>query len=231
MEDYINVHHCKHCKEKIDIFECLTEDQMDFVNNGRYQVKFRAGEIIFKQGTSMSHIVCITSGLAKIYIEGINNRNLILRFIRPTTIIGGPGMFVDYRNHFTAMAVEDTISCFIDAVVFKKVVMENNEFAIELLKWINQHTIKNFTKYIDLTQKHMHGRVAGALLYLANDIYKDSDGRINISRQDLADLTSMSKESAIRILKEFKDENTISIQGNTVIINNLSSLEEVSKKG
>jgi CRP-like cAMP-binding protein len=41
----------------------------------------------------------------------------------------------------------------------------------------------------------------------------------------------MSKESAIRILKEFKDDNTISVEGNIILLNNLEKLTNIGLKG
>jgi CRP/FNR family transcriptional regulator, polysaccharide utilization system transcription regulator len=230
MEDTI-IRHCGDCLTKLPIFNSLTEEQFEMVNHARCKVRFRPGETIFKQGTAMTHIIIVNEGLVKIYIEGINNRNLILRFAKPLTLIGGPGFFTDFKNHITTMAVEETAACFIDVNILTELIKENKDFALSLFTWVNQHTLLNYYKFIELTQKGMHGRVAGALLYLHNEIFKDRGNGIRINRQDLADLTAMSKESAIRILKEFKDDNTISVEGNTIILNNLEKLTNIGMKG
>jgi CRP/FNR family transcriptional regulator, polysaccharide utilization system transcription regulator len=231
MEDKLHKRNCRDCDIKLPIFQSLTDEQLDMIDKVRYEVKFRPGETIFKQGTAMTHIVTITDGLVKIYLEGIGNRNLILRLARPVTMIGGPGFFTDYKHHITSMAVEETTACFIDVNTMIRIIEVNKDFAIGLLKWVNAHTLTNYTKFIELTQKGMHGRIAGALLYLHNEVFKDRYGDIRINRQDLADLTAMSKESAIRILKEFKDEKTISAVDNTIVINDLIRLAEISMKG
>ncbi|MEI6853445.1 MAG: Crp/Fnr family transcriptional regulator [Bacteroidota bacterium] len=225
------IKHCGDCLTKLPIFNTLTEEQFDLVNAARCRVRFRPGETIFKQGTAMTHIIIVNEGLVKVYIEGINNRNLILRFARPLTLIGGPGFFTDFKNHITTMAVEETSACFIEVSVLADLIRENKEFALNLFKWVNQHTLLNYYKFIELTQKGMHGRVAGALLYLNNEIFPDREKGIRINRQDLADLTAMSKESAIRILKEFKDDNTISVEGNLIILNDLDKLTNIGLKG
>jgi CRP/FNR family transcriptional regulator, polysaccharide utilization system transcription regulator len=230
MEDTL-IKHCGDCLTKLPIFNSLTEEQFESVNQARCKVRFRPGETIFKQGTAMTHIIIVNEGLVKVYIEGINNRNLILRFAKPLTIIGGPGFFTDFKNHITTMAVEESAACFIDVNILTELIKENKEFALSLFTWVNQHTLLNYYKFIELTQKGMHGRVAGALLYLHNEIFKDRGDGIRINRQDLADLTAMSKESAIRILKEFKDDNTISVEGNTIILNNLEKLTNIGMKG
>ena len=54
---------------------------------------------------------------------------------------------------------------------------------------------------------------------------------MTISRQDLADLSGMSKESAIRILKELKDEGILSIDGKSIHILNPMLLKQISETG
>jgi CRP/FNR family transcriptional regulator len=54
---------------------------------------------------------------------------------------------------------------------------------------------------------------------------------MSISRQDLADLSGMSKESSIRILKEFKDEGILTVDGNTMQILNPEQLKKISETG
>lgn len=201
------------------------------LNQTRCKVSFRPGETILKQGTAMTHIAIISEGLVKIYLEGINKRKLILRIARSKTIIGGPGMYTDYMHHVTTMALEETQVCFIEVETINKIIEQNKEFAIGLLIWVNVHTISMYKKFIELTQKGMHGRISSALLFLYENVFKDQNGHIKINRQDLADLTAMSKESGIRILKEFKDENIISIDGNIIILNNINRLSEISLKG
>ena len=231
MEDKKTPKHCGACLTKLPIFNTLTDAQFELVNQVRCNVNFRPGEVIFKQGTAMTHIIIVNKGLVKIYIEGIDNRNLILRFAKPVTMIGGPGFFTDYKNHVTTVAVEDTSACFIDVKSLEDLIKENKDFAVSLLKWINTQTMSNYMKFVELTQKGMHGRIAGALLYMHNEIFQDPEFKIRISRQDLADITSMSKESVIRILKELRDEKIVSVDASLLTLHDIPTLKQISIKG
>ncbi len=231
MEDKKNPKSCVNCSFKLPLFNLLTENQLEIINQNRCEVRFRAGETIFKQGTVMTHFIVITEGLVKAYIEGLNNSNLILGFFRPVSMVGGPGFLTDYKHHITTTAMDDTSACFIEINSLSNALKENSAFSLEMLKYLNLVTQNHYMKLIELTQKGMHGRIATALLYLYNDIFKDGDRTIRIKRQDLADLTAMSKESAIRIIKEFKDEKTITVEGNAIILNDLLRLAKISLMG
>ena len=84
---------------------------------------------------------------------------------------------------------------------------------------------------MSLTQKQMHRRIADGLLYLANGFYKSSSFCLQISRQDIADMTAMSKDSAIRILKEFERDGIISLNGRALEILDMKQLHNVSQRG
>ncbi len=222
---------CFDCAKKLSIFNNLNDEELGLINESKNTVKFSAGEIMLKQGTALTHMVCLTTGLAKVYLEGENNKNLILKFLRPSQIVGGPGFLTDQKLHFTVRAMEESYACFIDAEVLKEILKGNHEFAMELLKHGNQQAIRNYRNFISLTQKQMHGRIADALLHLSRNIFPEESNGFNISRQDLADCTAMAKESAIRILKEFSNEQLITIHGKKITVKQIEVLESISRKG
>jgi len=224
------IHNCKDCNCKSTIFRQLQNPELELINSNRYEVSFKAGEIMFKQGTPSPHFLCLTTGLAKIYIEGYG-KNLILGLIKPVEYIFGPGIYVDSRHHFSAAAIEDSTACLVDVNIYKQLIRENPDFAEEFIKRVSLQSIFNFEQFISLTQKQMPGRIADALLYLSEKIYCQNPFNMTISRQDLADISGMSKESAIRILKEFKEEGILNVEGTSFHIVNSAQLQKISETG
>lgn len=230
MAKFVQSLNCINCNCRNPIFHSLSNAELELINSNRYEVSFKAGETMFKQGTPAPHFLCLTKGLAKIYIEGYG-KNLILSLVKPVEYILGPGIFVDGRHHYSASAVEDSTACMVDVSAYKQLIRQNPDFAEEFIKRISVMTIFNFEQAISLTQKQMNGRIADALLYLSDKIYCSNPFEMSISRQDLADISGMSKESAIRILKEFKDEGILSTDGNAVTIINPKLLKQISETG
>ncbi|OQX77136.1 MAG: hypothetical protein B6D64_08720 [Bacteroidetes bacterium 4484_276] len=129
-------------------------------------------------------------------------------------MFAGPGTFLDNRNYYSAIALEDTTVCFINTKNFRKCICTNPDFAEKFIEFVNLNAIFTFGRILDLTLKQMPGRVADALIYLSGKIYEGDSFNITLSRQDLADMTSLSKESFIRVLKGFKEEGIINMAGN-----------------
>ncbi len=222
---------CAFCKDKSDIFGCLGTTELDQIDDKRIEVHFKAGELIFKQGTPNMHFLCLTQGKVKTYIEGYNDKNLILGIVKPVEYILGPGIYADHMHHFSAMAIEYSVACLVDLDTFKGLIRNNAEFAEDFLRKVSLQSINNYELFISLTQKQMPGRIADVLLYLKDKVYESGSFHTTLSRQDLADMSGMSKESAIRILREFKDEGIIQVNGNDFEILNAENLAKISQTG
>ncbi|MFA8436206.1 MAG: Crp/Fnr family transcriptional regulator [Marinifilaceae bacterium] len=222
---------CVDCNRKLPLFQLLSGEELETMNRNRFEVRFKVGETIFKQGTSATHLLVITSGLAKLYVEGVQDRQLIIRIIRPWELVGHAGLYYDSRHHYSIAALDEVTACFIGIEEFKASLRSNAEFAEEFIKAYTSKGIFSYEKMVSLSQKQMHGRIADGLLYLSHNVYGDSSFNMHLSRQDLADLTGMSKDSAIRILKEFHHEGVIELKGRKLTILNPDQLEHISETG
>jgi CRP-like cAMP-binding protein len=222
---------CRGCQCMSPLFCMLNGDELKLVDENKIHVNFNAGETIKKQGTFMSHVLSVNSGLAKLYIEGIEGRSAILRIVKPTSFIGGPGIYFDQRHHFTITALVDSSVCFIDLQVFKSILKGNQSFAEEFLKDFSRDVLTVYNRLIYLTQKQMPGRMADALLYLYDEIFNAPKFPMVLSRFDLAGLSAMSRESAVKILRDFQKEGLLKISDHEMEIIDVDALRTISRIG
>ncbi|MFC2123567.1 Crp/Fnr family transcriptional regulator [Bacteroidota bacterium] len=230
MPDFVNDFKCLDCSrcfKKNQLFQKLNNKELEYVNNYRLEVRFKKGEIVFKQGTPFTHVVILHEGLGKLYIEGRHNKNLIIGFAKPYELVSGPGMFIDSRNHFSFSTITDAGACFIEAGAIKEVLKGNAVFAEEYMRACSQGKVELYNIAMSLTQKNMEGRIADALLFLQDQIFNNNHIKY-VNKQDIADLTAMSKESAIRVLKEFKSEGLIEEVNSHIEILDPKALKKIS---
>jgi len=90
---------CDDCNQKSSMFQVLSEDELRIINMDRYSVRFHEGEVILKQGTKADYLISVVEGFAKTCIEGHNERNLILDYIKPWRLVGGPAAHVGDKRH------------------------------------------------------------------------------------------------------------------------------------
>ena len=222
---------CDDCNQKSSMFQVLTDEELVILNKDRYSVRFHEGEVILKQGTKADYLISVVEGFAKTCIEGHNERNLILDYITPWRLVGGPAAHIGDKHRYSVIAVQETLVCFIDVKNFTRVLSLNGAFSEQVLIHCSGNYLSALERMVGLSQKQMHGRIADALIYLSKEIYNSPSVGSDISRQDMADYTSMSKDSAIRILKEFERDEIIILDGKRIEILSDERLHEISQRG
>ncbi|WP_445589249.1 Crp/Fnr family transcriptional regulator [Sunxiuqinia sp. A32] len=204
---------------------------MEYLMTCKRNVVFNPGETIIKQNTSTTHFVCIKDGLAKVVAESAKGKNVILRLVSTHGLITAGGIISEDVRHFTVTAITKVECCFIDSSRLHTLLARNSAFAYELLKYNNKQNIQMLDSLVGLTQKYMPGRVADTLLYLKNQIYQSNPFTFNLSKQELAEMSGMTKESFIRSFRELELSGIVKQDRKTIEILNEDDLVKISKNG
>ena len=231
MVNNTNVSCCIDCEHRWENFNNLSDEELKTVCDNRHIAEFKTGEIIFKQGSPLSSAVFLTKGLAKMYIEGYDNKRMMIGIAKKCRLIAGPGTYVDNRHHYSVAALTDVTACFIKMDVLKEFVHTNGKFAEGYLRDVSEKSLQTFYRFLSHTQKKMHGRLAETLLYLADEIHESDKFTILLSRQELGELSGMAKESVVRILKDFNEDNIIKDKCPNIEILNKDKLKMISNMG
>ena len=221
---------CLNCPNKSKCFSHLSEDELLKFNKYRTEISYKKGETIIKQGTFVTNILFIKSGMAKIYIEG-NQKNLIVKLAKEGELIGLTSLFnVEFHN-FTVVAMEEpTTICLIEKKQFQAMVFENSNFAVEVIKDLDFNITKILKKLYCLTNKQLQSRIAEILLELSTDVYQNDNFELTLSRKDLSEMTSMAMENVVRILKDFKKKEIIELEGKHIKILDKQKLIDLSRE-
>ena len=221
---------CLDCNVKSSAVQYLTDAQLHQLGNKSVEVHFESGEVIFKQNALSSNIIYLKNGLVKLYMKG-PSREQILKIVRAPAYLGIPTTVGDKVNHYSAMALDHTEACFIDLSTFRELIHANGNFAWEIILTLCRYELGQFHRCINLTQKQLNGKLAGTLLFLANDIYESNSFHLHLTRLELADIIGTTRESISRILQTFVEDNLINVSGKTITLLNKEKLKIISQTG
>jgi CRP/FNR family transcriptional regulator, polysaccharide utilization system transcription regulator len=212
-------------------YNILSEDEKKQIDDNSVVITFKKGETVCKRGAFASHVYFLEEGLLKVYLEE-RNRNLILMLSTKNNLIGISSVF-EGNNKFlyTVSTYTESRICMMDMQVFRQLLKQNALFSYHIINILNENTAQIYGRFFSLTQKQLHGRLADILLCLANRIFKSNSYNLPLSRTDLSDLTGMSTESVIRILKEFKDDRLIDMNCKQIELIDIARLERISEFG
>ncbi len=190
------------------------------------EMNYNRGEVIFKQGTIIPHVVFLKKGLVKIYLEHHNRKQPLC--IEKNGFIGLESMYNDKYFQYSVSALNETSVYLIELESFKKAIAENAFVGEAIIENINTRAKLLYERIITLTQKQAPGRVADIFKCLAERIFENDKFTLPCPRKDFAEMATISVESLSRILKEFKDEGIAEIEGKEVRILDKAKLDMIS---
>jgi CRP/FNR family transcriptional regulator len=212
-------------------FDLLTEDEKKLVDDNMVEIFYKKGEIICKQGSFASKIIFLSEGLVKVYLEG-NPKNLILNITPKDNLVGLPSIYEGNNTFlYSVSPYVDSWAKLIDINVFKQLLRQNATFASRIIDILNENTAQAYGRFFCLTRKQLHGRMADIMMCVSDRIFKSLEFELPFSRNDLGDLTGMSTESVIRIMKEFKDDKLIEVSGKNIKILDSDRMRKISTVG
>jgi len=221
---------CMNCTCMSGAFKELTPEQLKRVDHHRSELNYRKGEILCKQGSFVSNLLFIKSGLVKLYLENGDNPTII-SIEKDGYWIGLPSLFVEDVFHYTVEALDNTEVCLVNIATFKELLSQNSRFASDIASYLNNDLVYSYNRMASLTQKHINGRFAELMLYLSKNVYESNPFKTSISRKDMADLIATSHESISRLVKKFTEDRIIDHKGHLFEILNEEKLKQVSKVG
>ncbi|MBN2348950.1 MAG: Crp/Fnr family transcriptional regulator [Bacteroidales bacterium] len=216
------------------VFRVLSEDERQILKQD-YKCKFvKRGEIIFKEGEKPKGLICLSSGKVKVFKEGMGGRDQIVRLARPVGFIGYRALFAEENHTATAVALEDSTICIFLKESLYAVLQKNSILAMQIIKAFASELGFTINRTVTLTQKHIRGRLAESLLFLIDTYGMDSDGKtlkVCLSREEIANLSSMTTSNAIRTLSKFSQEGVIELSGKKIKVVDYQKLEQISNLG
>lgn len=214
-----------------ECFRDLNAEDLAIVNEKRKQVTFFKDETIFKQGAFAPHVLFISKGLVRVYLQTDRNKQINIRLAKSGDILAFSSVFKRNTYLYSAVALKDSCVCMVDKEALTKLLIKNSEFSMK----VSSKNSHNETRYIDIIQnisyKQMRGKLASALLYLSSNDFQNENVYEYLTRQNIADFASISVESAVKFLKEFEKEKIITLKGKNIIIKNNEKLNELNLHG
>ena len=217
-----------------DLWELLTDEQKALMQKNISVRSFKKNEVVYSEQGLPEKLLCVLEGKVKIYREGIGGRTQIMRMITSVGYFGYRAYFAGERYVTNAKAFEPSLICSFPMQIVEKVVRENNRVAFFFIHRLAYDLGESDARTVNLTQKHIRGRLAENLLFLKENYGLEADGAtisVYLSRQDLASLSNMTTANAIRTLSSFASERIIAIDGRKIKIIDEERLRRISKIG
>lgn len=194
----------------------------------KIQTTFKQGHNIITKGLPVLGIFFIQKGKVKIFSIGLNGRPQIVRFANDGHILGHRGLGNEVYP-ISAVAMEDSLICFIENNKLYELFMSNPEFTLGLVKFYSRELLKVENRIKNIAQMNTRKKIAEALLLILNDFGLNEQNELNVpfTREDIANTAGTNADQVVRQLSDFAEEGIIAKRGRKIVILNLEGLKKI----
>jgi CRP-like cAMP-binding protein len=218
-ELWCNVDSCFLCRH------CLPEWK-SLVAIHKKTVLFKKGKKIFQEGDSVEGIYFIYEGSVKVTMNWDGQKELLLRFAKAGDVLGHRGFGGNRKYPISATAMEDCKVCFIDNSFLETSLTANTALTYQMMQLYASELQKAEERMRNLAHREVKGRIALALLEIADvfGIGKDQFITVPITRQDIASYAGTTYETVFKFFTELSNSNILSTEGKNLKINDREAL-------
>ncbi len=216
------------------LWETLTESERIILSENAEIIHYEKNEIIHNDGDESHYMWMLLSGKVRIYKEGIGQRQQIIRLLKPYDIFGYRACIAHEAYNSSASALEQCSVYRLDREHFNQLIQSNGALCYQVMLMMAKDLAFSEIQTVNLTQKHIRGRLAESLLLLLKNYGYEEDGQtlaMLLPREDLANMSNMTTSNAIRTLSQFAQEGLIIIDGRHIRILDEKELEHISRLG
>jgi CRP-like cAMP-binding protein len=203
-----------------ELFETLSEDDLDQLVSIASRKKVGAGETVFLRGQPARALYAVVSGQVKVVATATDGREMVLRLIDPGACFGEIALLDGGTRTATVTANGACELIVVDRRDLLDLLRRRPEIALGLLAVVAQRLRRTTEQVEDTNFLQLPRRLAKKLIELA-DTYgaEDATGtRIRISQEELGNLVATSRVSINQQLKAWEKDGLLKTSRGAVTI-------------
>lgn len=215
------------------LFSDLTDEQLEVFKEAVKTSLHKKRDVIFVEGDPCPGFYVVKSGRVKLLKTSRDGKEQIIKILQPGELLGMETFYDGKRYGNTAMAMDDCEICFIEKRTFFDIIGRHPTIAKKIIIALSKELDNAYSKIGTMGLLNAKEKMAHLLYTLGKDYGSNENGRIklnlSLSRLEIAELLGITQETAIRLLKSFKDEGIIEIKRKEIIIKSPEKLELLGK--
>ena len=197
------------------IFSSLDENESLGLSKITVERSYAPDEFIFWEGDTADWLYIVAAGRIKILKHSSSGREFIIAFFGPGEMFGEVAVFEGKSYPASAQVVNDAVVLGIRKEDFELFLSENPRVAVGAINVLAGRLREAQGRLKDLAGERVEQRLAKILLMLSSKLGSD----LPFTKQEIADMTGTTTETAIRVMSRLKDGGIIrSTRGKIIII-------------
>ena len=197
---------------RVPLFSLLTNEQAQGIADSVVKRRFRRGELVVEHGKKSDALFILLTGRARVLTADSRGREVILAVLQSGDYVGEMSLIDNEPHSATVRAEIQTDMLVLGRAEFARCLPENSSLSYAVLRGLVQRLRSADRQIESLALLDVYGRVARALLEMAELVGERNLIRNKVSRQDLAKVVGASREMVSRVMKDLEERGMIETQ-------------------
>jgi CRP-like cAMP-binding protein len=185
---------------------------------------------IFLEGDPIRRVILLTSGSVKVVRLGQNGTEVILRLAGPGDVLEMTAFPDQCRHCSMAQGLTASTALIWEANAFEALAERFPALRSNIIKVAAQRLQELEERYREISTEKVATRLSHQLLRLFNQLGRRVNGngtlKINLSREELAQMTGTTLFTVSRLLSEWKECGVLTVGRESVSVHDIQALRE-----
>ena len=217
---------------RITLFRRLSPVARSRVAEVAHVRSYDRGDLIFAEGEPGDVFIAIVTGRVKVFKSTPAGKEIILEIFGAGDPLGAVAVYEAVPFPASALALEPTQCLRIEQAAFFRLLEQDPSLVRGLLSGLTIRLAELTRRLAELTGARVETRFARLFLKLGDQIGRPERGGVFVamplSRQELADLTGTTIETAIRIMSRWQKEDVLHTEKDGFVLLDRTALDEAS---
>ena len=210
------------CIGQLWVFESLQPEELTALTNAALRRMYHKGQEVFPQGQKTDKMFLIKAGRVKLTKITETGEEFTLDIRKAGDFLGENMLLEDTFYPLTATCLEDTLVCGFDKPHFEKLVLENPNIGLQVIKNLSKRIDWLTSRVGSLSLSNLEDRLYHVLVNVAQEHgIKDQRGyliQFPLTHEELSFLVGAHRVSITKALKSLKESGKVFQTGRSLII-------------
>ena len=219
---------------QIPLFQRVGAEDRDRLSQVGWLRNYDRGTHIFRQGDPSDTFFVVVTGRVKVYKHGPDGQDVILEMFGPGSPLGAVAAYELQPYPASAEPVEPTTCLLIPRESFFELLERHPSLVRGLLGSLSLRLMELTARLSELTGR-VESRLARLFLKLADRLGREEARGLFIplalTRQEIADLTGTTIETAIRVMSRWGKDEIVLTEKDGFVVRDRAALEMLARGG
>ncbi|TVQ96128.1 MAG: Crp/Fnr family transcriptional regulator [Desulfovibrionales bacterium] len=210
------------------VFQGLPESQLRTLARIADPITYHPGDLIFSEGEDAAGFFFVVSGQVKISKISFEGKEQVLHFVGPGEIFAEVPVYSGGTYPANAEALRESRMFFFPRQAIRRLLASDPNLAMNMLADLSRR-LRQLTRLVEnLSLKESPARLAAYLLHASEELIRDDQVELDVTKGQLATLLGTTPETLSRTLKKMSETGQIQVQGRTIKLLDKPGLEQMA---